>query len=132
LNAHNVSQSNDSKRPFVEQNLAGRRFRPGSSPSAAFRKQSPMTKPMSKFELIQKIADQHSLLKKDVKSVTESPASMGYKELKKNGALPLPGFAKFVVIKKRATKECAGINPFTKEPTVFKGSQPERLSGLVR
>jgi nucleoid DNA-binding protein len=38
-----------------------------------------MTKPMSKFELIQKIADQHSLLKKDVKSVTESPASMGYK-----------------------------------------------------
>ena len=32
----------------------------------------------------------------------------------------LPGFAKFVVIKKPATKERHGINPFTKEPTVFK------------
>ena len=31
----------------------------------------------------------------------------------------MPGFAKFVVIKKPATKERKGINPFTKEPTVF-------------
>ena len=52
---------------------------------------------------------------------------MGYKELKKNGALPLPGFAKFVVIKKRATKECAGINPFTKEPTVFKAKPARKI-----
>ena len=33
---------------------------------------------------------------------------MGYKELKKTGAFLLPGFAKFVVIKKSATKERAG------------------------
>ena len=32
----------------------------------------------------------------------------------------MPGFAKFVVIKKPATKERSGINPFTKEPTIFK------------
>jgi nucleoid DNA-binding protein len=56
-------------------------------------------------ELIQKVADQHSLSKKDVKGVIESLASVGYKELKKNGAFLLPGFAKFVVIKKPATKE---------------------------
>jgi hypothetical protein len=36
---------------------------------------------------------------------------VGYKELKKNGAFLLPGFAKFVVIRKPATKERAGINP---------------------
>jgi nucleoid DNA-binding protein len=35
-------------------------------------KQSPMTKLMSKSELIKKVADQHSLAKKDVKSVIES------------------------------------------------------------
>src|SRR6476469_227115 len=58
-----------------------------------------MTKLMSKSELIQKVADQHSLSKKDVKGVIESLASVGYKELKKNGAFLLPGFAKFVVIK---------------------------------
>jgi len=40
----------------------------------------------------------------------------------------LPGFAKFVVIKKPATKERAGINPFTKEPTVFK-AKPARKKG---
>jgi len=61
-----------------------------------------MTKLMSKSELIQKVADQHSLSKKDVKSVIESLASVGYKELKKNGAFLLPGFAKFVVVKKPA------------------------------
>ena len=71
-----------------------------------------MTKLMSKSALIQKVADEHSLSKKDVKSVLESLASVGYKELKKNGAFVLPGFAKFVVIKKPATKEREGINPF--------------------
>ena len=86
-----------------------------------------MTKLMSKSELIQKVADQHSLAKKDVKNVIESLASVGYKELKKTGAFLLPGFAKFVVIKKSATKERAGINPFTKEPTVFKAKPARKI-----
>src|SRR5215831_4333617 len=73
-----------------------------AAPSKSFRKESPMAKLMSKSELIQIVADQHSLSRKDVKSVIESLASVGYKELKKNGAFLLPGFAKFVVIKKPA------------------------------
>src|SRR5262249_59531075 len=60
--------------------LARARFRPSSSPSASYRKESPMTKLMSKSELIQKVAYQHSLSKKDVKGVIESLASVGYKE----------------------------------------------------
>jgi len=86
---------------------------------------------MSKSELIQKIADETSLAKKDVKAVVESLASVGYKELKKADTFLLPGFAKFVVIKKPATKERTGINPFTKEPTVFK-AKPARKSLKVR
>ena len=86
---------------------------------------------MSKSELIQKIADETSLAKKDVKAVVESLASVGYKELKKAGTFLLPGFAKFVVIKKPAPKERTGINPFTKEPTVFK-AKPARKSLKVR
>ena len=82
---------------------------------------------MSKSEMIQKIADDLSLSKKDVKAVIESLASVGYKELKKTGEFLLPGFAKFVVVKKPATKERKGINPFTKEPTVFK-AKPARKS----
>ncbi|MGA7546741.1 MAG: HU family DNA-binding protein [Methyloceanibacter sp.] len=86
---------------------------------------------MSKSELIQKIADEQSLSKKDVKAVIESLAAVGYKELKKSGIFLLPGFAKFVVIKKPATKERTGINPFTKEPTVFK-AKPARKTIKVR
>ena len=39
----------------------------------------------------------------------------------------MPGFAKFVVIKKPATKERKGINPFTKEPTVFKAKPARKV-----
>jgi hypothetical protein len=48
-----------------------------------------MAKLMSKSELIQKIADEHSnsLTRKDIKGVVESLASIGYKELKKTGSL---------------------------------------------
>lgn len=85
-----------------------------------------MTKLMTKSELIAKIVDQHSGLKKaDIKGVFETLAAIGYKELKKGGAFLLPGFAKFIVIKKPATKARNGINPFTKEPTVFK-ARPAR------
>ena len=86
-----------------------------------------MAKLMSKSQLIQKVADEHSLSKKDVKSVLESLASVGYKELKKSGAFVLPGFAKFVVIKKPATKAREGINPFTKEPTMFKARPARKI-----
>jgi DNA-binding protein HU-beta len=86
-----------------------------------------MTKLMSKSELILTIAEQYSnkLTRKDVKDVLESLANVGYKELKKTGAFLVPGFAKFVVIRKPATKARKGINPFTKEPTVFK-ARPAR------
>ena len=88
-----------------------------------------MAKVMSKSELIQKIADQHSngVSRKDIKGVIESLASVGHKELKKTGVFFVPGFAKFVVIKKPATKERKGINPFTKQPTVFKAKPARKI-----
>jgi nucleoid DNA-binding protein len=82
---------------------------------------------ISKSELIQKIAEETSLAKKDVKSVLEKLMDVGHKELKKAGAFVLPGFAKFVVIKKPATPERKGINPFTKEPTTFKAKPARKL-----
>ena len=47
-----------------------------------------MAKLMSKSELIQKIAAQHSnkMTRKDVKAVIESLAAIGYKELNRSGA----------------------------------------------
>ena len=86
---------------------------------------------MSKSELIQKVAEECSMAKKDVKAVIESLGAVAYKELKKSGMFMLPGFAKFIVVKKPATPERKGINPFTKEPTVFK-AKPARKSLKVR
>jgi DNA-binding protein HU-beta len=88
-----------------------------------------VAKLMSKSELVQKIAEQHpnNMTRKDVKGVIESLAEIGYKELKKTGAFFVPGFAKFVVIKKPATKARKGINPFTKEPTIFKAKPARKI-----
>jgi DNA-binding protein HU-beta len=97
-------------------------------PLANFEQGCQMAKLMSKSEMIEKIAAEHSeLSKKQVKGVIESLATVGHKELKKNGAFVVPGFAKFVVIKKPATKERKGINPFTKEPTVFKAKPARKI-----
>ena len=75
-----------------------------------------MATQMTKSQLIEKIAAETELPKKGVKEVFETLATIGYKELKRTGVFLVPGFAKFVVIKKPATKERQGINPFTKEP----------------
>ena len=74
---------------------------------------------MTKSQLIEKIATETEISKKEVKGVLETLASVGYKELKKSGVFLLPGFAKFRVVKKPATKARQGINPFTKQPTTF-------------
>jgi DNA-binding protein HU-beta len=88
-----------------------------------------MAKVMSKSQLIQKIADQHAnnITRKDVKAVIESLAAIGYKELNKSGIFLVPGLAKFVVIKKPATKARSGINPFTKEPMIFKAKPARKI-----
>jgi len=67
---------------------------------------------MTKSQLIEKIAQLRELAKKDVKGMMEALAEVGYKELKKNGVFVVPGFAKFVVVKKPATKARMGVNPF--------------------
>ena len=75
--------------------------------------------------LIEKIATETDLAKRDVKAVIETLAAVGYKELKKIGVFLVPGFAKFVVIKKPATKERQGTNPFTGQEMMFK-ARPAR------
>lgn len=88
-----------------------------------------MAKVMTKSQVIQALADAHKqkLARKDVARVLESLASVGHRELKKNGVFVLPGFAKFVVIKKPATKERPGINPFTKEAIMIKAKPARKV-----
>jgi nucleoid DNA-binding protein len=78
-------------------------------------------KSLSKSGLIQAIAEtlNDELSRKQVKTVIESLISVGHRELKKAGVFTLPGFAKFRVVKRPATKARQGINPFTKAPMTF-------------
>jgi DNA-binding protein HU-beta len=57
--------------------------------------------------------------RKQVKAVLDALSDIAYKELRKAGIFTMPGFAKFRVVKKPATKARQGINPFTKQPTTF-------------
>ncbi len=88
-----------------------------------------MPSPMSKSALIEAIAklQKDGLSKRQVKDVVEGLASVAHRELKKTGVVVIPGLAKFLVIKKPATKERKGINPFTKEPTVFKAKPARKV-----
>ena len=82
---------------------------------------------MTKAQLIEKIASENEVPKKDVKGVLETLATVGYKELKKAGVFLVPGFAKFVVIKKPATKARKGTNPFNGEPMMFKAKPARKI-----
>src|SRR5947208_1305488 len=52
---------------------------------------------------------------------------VGHKELKKHGVFLVPGFAKFVVVKKPATKARKGTNPFTGEEMMFKAKPARKI-----
>jgi DNA-binding protein HU-beta len=104
----------------------------GSFPTTVRRIESTKRTPkmpaqMTKSQLIEKIAAENEVAKKDVKGVLETLATIGYKELKKTGVFLVPGFAKFVVIKKPATKARQGTNPFTGEPMTFKAKPARKI-----
>src|ERR1700684_2127006 len=74
---------------------------------------------LTKSELIDAISESSAVSKNDVKSVIESMAVVGYKELNESGEFVIPGFVKMSVVNKPATEAHSGINPFTKEPMEF-------------
>jgi DNA-binding protein HU-beta len=79
------------------------------------------TKKLTKGALILAILESmgEGWARKDVVKVLDALTEIGHNELKKKGLFILPGFAKFVVVKKPARPAREGINPFTKEPTTF-------------
>ena len=82
---------------------------------------SKTTKKLTKSGLLQAIAESigEGTSRKSVAAVIDALTEIGHKELKKTGLFVVPGFARFIVVKKPARPARAGINPFTKEPTTF-------------
>jgi len=87
----------------------------------------------TKSEIFNNIAEASGLTKKQVAAVFDALTAEIGKSLGKRGSgqFTIPGLAKVVVQRKPATKARKGINPFTKEETVF-AAKPARNVVKVR
>ena len=84
-------------------------------------------KRMSKTELIEAVASQSGLEKKQVTAVLDGLNDVIYKELKAENEVMIPGLLKLTAVTKPAVAEREGINPFTKEKTMFKAKPARKV-----
>jgi nucleoid DNA-binding protein len=92
------------------------------------RKLPAVKKPMTKTEILNEVAVNTGLTKKQVASVFDEFAIVIERHIKKRspGKLVFSGLLKIEVKHKPATKARKGINPFTGEATVFKAKPARR------
>jgi len=84
-------------------------------------------KPMTKSEILTSLSESSELSKKEIAGLFDNLSALIAKSLKKGGpgVFTVPGLSKIKVVRKPATKARKGINPFTKEETIFK-AKPAR------
>lgn len=84
-------------------------------------------KAMTRSEVFAALADSTGLSRKEVASVFDELGTLIGKNLARRGpgVFNLAGLMKVKLIRKPATKARKGINPFTKEETIFK-AKPAR------
>jgi len=89
--------------------------------------------PLTKSAMMEEIAGNTGLSKKQVSSVFDELSSMVGRHIRKGGVgqFTLPGMMKIEVKRKPATKARKGINPFTGQETVFK-AKPARNVVKIR
>merc|ERR1711896_80483 len=75
---------------------------------------------MTQTGVYQSVAETTGLKTKDVKGVVDSFMGVAIEQVKKSGSFKLAGMLNMKLKNKPATKARKGINPFTKEPCVFK------------
>ena len=83
-------------------------------------------KPMSKSEIGHALSESTGLTKVQITSVFSALAELVDKQLNSGpGIFTLPGLLKIKVVRKPAVPERSGINPLTKQETIFK-AKPAR------
>lgn len=92
------------------------------------KKLTAIREPFTKAQVYSHIAEETGLTKKEVTAVFDALKDLMHRHLKSRsaGIFTLPGLAKFTVVKKAATKQRKGINPFTGEETTFKAKPASR------
>lgn len=86
------------------------------------KKITPIKDRMSKTQIVDQIAGETELTRKQVSAVLDSLSDVIDAHVKKNavGEFVLPGLLKISTVRKPAVKARKGINPFTKEEVMFK------------
>merc|ERR1711982_20124 len=78
------------------------------------------------------VAEQTSMKPKDVKAAVEGLLAVAADELKKNGSFKIAGGINLKLKKKPAVPARKGVNPFTREPCVFKAKPASKtVRGLA-
>ena len=96
-------------------------------------KSTPIAEPYTKTQTLSEVAENTGLSKRDVASVVEELSNVIERHIKKRacGKFTMPGLFKIQTTRKPATKARKGINPFTKEETIFK-AKPARTVIKIR
>merc|ERR1719230_480173 len=75
---------------------------------------------MTKTGVFQSVAETTGLKTKDVKGIVDAYMGVAVTQVKTAGSFKIAGMLNMKLKNKPATKAKKGINPFTKEPCVFK------------
>merc|ERR1711865_849215 len=75
---------------------------------------------MTQSAVFHKVAETTGLKAKDTKAVVDTLMAVAAAEVKKSGSFKLAGMLNLKLKQKPARKARKGVNPFTKEPCVFK------------
>lgn len=97
------------------------------------KKPSTIKEKYTKTQILDAVAEDTELTRKQVSAVLDSLTEVIELHIKKRsvGEFVLPGLLKITTVKKPATKERKGINPFTKEETIFK-AKPASIAVKAR
>merc|ERR1711881_708731 len=75
---------------------------------------------MTQTAVFQSVAETTGLKTKDAKGVVDALMAVAVSQVKKSGSFKLAGMLNMKLKNKPARKARKGVNPFTKEPCVFK------------
>jgi len=106
---------------------------PAKKAAAPAKKATALKAKLTKSAILASISESTDLTKKQVASVLSELEALIERSIKKRavGEFTIPGLMKVTTVKKPAKKARKGINPFTKEETVFK-AKPASIAVKVR
>jgi nucleoid DNA-binding protein len=90
-------------------------------------------KPINKTEIVAALCEATGLSKQQVGGLLDQLAALIGKNLGEEGpgVFTLPGLLQIKVVRKPATPEHKGINPFTKEEMIFKAKPAKNVVRII-